>query len=248
MSFSKMETFLEKHIEGFFNRKFASDLQFVELQKNVERSMGRNKKMINGILFAPNCYILQMSGADYDRICSRKAREMLYEYIVRMIIRSNLFIDGHLNVKFCKNSSLKKGACEVTVNYAADSDCTAATGDVAEKTIVIRKPTIKETASMPLERFYAGLTVIEGYDIDSRLEIGEHQIHIGRRAENEFLLTDPNASRLHAYITFEKYRHILYDADSLNGTFVNGKKITALCLNNEDVITIGQSKLIYEVL
>ena len=31
MSFSKMEGFLEKHIEGFFNRKFASDLQLAEI-------------------------------------------------------------------------------------------------------------------------------------------------------------------------------------------------------------------------
>ena len=33
MFFSRMENFLEKNIEGFFNRKFSSNLQMVEIEK-----------------------------------------------------------------------------------------------------------------------------------------------------------------------------------------------------------------------
>lgn len=249
MSFFEMETFLEKHIEGFFNRKFASDLQFAEIQKNVVHIIERNKKEINGLLFVPNYYEIQMSVKDFERICSRKSKEMLYEYIIRTIMRKNLFIDGCLNIKFCKSGIMKKGGCNITAEYVLDKDKANDDNDsVTESTIVIEKPTLKEKAAMPSEHFYASLTVIEGDDIDTQLDIGERQIHIGRREENEFLLTDQNASRLHAYIAFEKYRHILYDANSLNGTSVNGKKITAVCLNDGDVIDIGQTQLIYEVL
>ncbi|WP_196592721.1 FhaA domain-containing protein [Pectinatus sottacetonis] len=247
MSFSKMETFLEKHIEGFFNSKFASDLQFVEIQKNVMHIINRNHKKMNDVLFVPNYYEVEMSEPDYERICSRKSKKMLYEYIVRNVIRENLFIAGQLCIKFCRQSSMKKGNCNINSLFRENTP-DSVKNDVAECTIVIKKPTIEEAAAMPSEHFYAGLTVVKGQDIDAHLEIGEQQIHIGRREENEFLLTDLNVSRLHAYISFKNYRHILSDANSLNGTFVNGKRIQQLCLKNKDVISMGNSQLLYEVL
>ena len=35
MFFSRMENFLEKNIEGFFNRKFSSNLQMAEIEKII---------------------------------------------------------------------------------------------------------------------------------------------------------------------------------------------------------------------
>lgn len=246
MTFSKMENFLENHIEGFFNRKFASDLQFAEIEKSVAHIINRNRKKVNNAFFVPNYYEVRMSEKDYGRICSRKSREMLYEYIVCLVMHEDVFIDGILCIKFKKDVLLKKGTCEVTFDYMADK-VKCQDDDVDEKTIIIQKPTLKEAAAISSEHVYASLTVLEGRDLDAHLDIGEQQIHIGRREENEFLLTDPNTSRLHAYITFEKYRHILHDADSLNGTFVNGKKISADCLRDGDTINIGQTQMIYEV-
>ena len=87
----------------------------------------------------------------------------------------------------------------------------------------------------------------EGDDEGACLEIGDHKIYIGRRSENEFLLTDPNASRLHAYIDYVRHRHVLYDAQSMNGTFVNGKRIDSIVLQPDDLIQIGNTVLRYEV-
>ena len=44
MTFLKWEALLEKHIEGFFNKKFASNLQLVEIEKYLEREMQLQKK------------------------------------------------------------------------------------------------------------------------------------------------------------------------------------------------------------
>lgn len=246
MSFSEMETFLERHIEGFFNRKFASDLQFAEIQKSITHIINRNRKKVNDAFFVPNYYEIIMSNADYARICSRKSREMLREYIIRSVISENLFIDAELIINFIKNGKLKKGTCDVKAAYK-NSDDMLKSDDITEKTIIIQKPGIQNVASVLTDSFYATLTVTSGKDMDSQLDIGEQQIHIGRREENEFLLTDPNISRLHAYIAFEKYRHILYDAGSLNGTFVNGKRISVVCLQDKDVIDMGETTIVYEV-
>ena len=94
----------------------------------------------------------------------------------------------------------------------------------------------------------ASLTVVEGPDLDAYLEIGEKQVYIGRRDKNEFILTDTNASRLHAWISYEHHRHELYDAQSTNGTFFNGRRIDSCRLQHGDKIRIGMTVLRYEVI
>ena len=41
MGMRKWETFLEDHIEGFFNKRFSSDLEPVELIKGLEKEIAR---------------------------------------------------------------------------------------------------------------------------------------------------------------------------------------------------------------
>ena len=57
-----------------------------------------------------------------------------------------------------------------------------------------------------------------------------------------------NVSRLHAYITFEHGRHILRDANSLNGTSVNDRPITNFCLCPGDIIQIGNTRIVYDLI
>ena len=101
---------------------------------------------------------------------------------------------------------------------------------------------------LPQEYKIVSLTVLEGPDVDAFLEFGEKQIYIGRLEKNDFILTDANASRLHAYVTYERHRHVLHDAESTNGTFVNGQPVTSVCLQAGDEIQIGSTILLYEVL
>jgi pSer/pThr/pTyr-binding forkhead associated (FHA) protein len=61
-------------------------------------------------------------------------------------------------------------------------------------------------------------------------------------------LTDTKASRLHAWIAYENHRHVLYDAQSTNGTAVNGKAVESHCLQAGAKISIGATVLIYEVI
>ena len=39
MAFTKWETFLENHIEGFFNKKFGSALEPIEVEKKLEKEI-----------------------------------------------------------------------------------------------------------------------------------------------------------------------------------------------------------------
>ena len=70
-------------------------------------------------------------------------------------------------------------------------------------------------------------------------------ITLGRSKEQDFCLLDESASRLHAYVRCEGGVFILYDADSLNGTYVNSKRVSRSILASGDTIRIGQSILTF---
>jgi hypothetical protein len=54
------------------------------------------------------------------------------------------------------------------------------------------------------------------------------KISIGRSRNNDITISDPNVSKLHAYLTPSGDSHVLVDADSSNGSFVDNRRITAL--------------------
>lgn len=69
---------------------------------------------------------------------------------------------------------------------------------------------------------------------------------IGRGSSCHLVLTDPNASRVHASISRQAGGWFLQDNFSTNGTLVNGAKISVAPLRAGDRIQIGQTVLVYE--
>ena len=91
------------------------------------------------------------------------------------------------------------------------------------------------------------LTVLEGSNSGLKVDIGINRVNIGRRASNELPLIDMNTSRLQAYVVYEDNQHVIYDAKSLNGTYVNSHRIVRTELATGDHIKIGNTVILYEV-
>ncbi len=245
MGFSKWESFLENHIEGFFNKKFSSALEPVEVEKQLERELQRRKKKTRRGAIVPNSYTVHMNAEDYHRLCAQRFLDGLYTLLEKQVIVNDCFMDGRLQVMLEKDDKLSLGVCIVDSCYAEAQN----TVDTAEPhTIVLDRSAFKPPLNLPVEHKMASLKVVDGPDLDAYLEFGEKQVFIGRREKNEFILTDPNASRLHASILYERHRHMLQDAQSLNGTLLNGKRIESVCLCAGDEIRIGNTVLLYEVI
>jgi pSer/pThr/pTyr-binding forkhead associated (FHA) protein len=68
---------------------------------------------------------------------------------------------------------------------------------------------------------------------------------IGRTPDNDIVLDNRGVSRRHAQIDFSPEGALIIDNDSLNGTFVNQRKISEHFLHNSDTITIGKFDLIF---
>lgn len=78
-----------------------------------------------------------------------------------------------------------------------------------------------------------------------RIVTEKKRISIGRTNDNDVVLENRAISRKHAMIEFNNNAAVIIDNESLNGTFVNNRKITEEVLRDEDVVTIGKYNLIY---
>jgi pSer/pThr/pTyr-binding forkhead associated (FHA) protein len=78
-----------------------------------------------------------------------------------------------------------------------------------------------------------------------RIVTEKKRISIGRTHDNDIVLENRGVSRKHAMIEFNNNAAVVIDNESLNGTFVNNRKVSEEVLRDEDIITIGKYSLVY---
>lgn len=88
------------------------------------------------------------------------------------------------------------------------------------------------------------LTVQQGPQRGQRFSVAKDSIIIGRVAGSDVVVSDPEVSRRHASITWERGQPIIRDLGSTNGTFVNGVRLTGpQALRDGDTIGLGKVQL-----
>ena len=78
-----------------------------------------------------------------------------------------------------------------------------------------------------------------------RIVTEKNRITIGRTSDNDIVLDNRGVSRRHAEIELTSDSAVLFDKESLNGTFVNDRRVEEEVLRNNDIITIGKYNLIF---
>lgn len=78
-----------------------------------------------------------------------------------------------------------------------------------------------------------------------RVVTAKRRISIGRTSDNDIVLENRGVSRKHATIEINPQDSILIDNESLNGTFVNDRRVEEEVLHDEDTITIGKYTLTF---
>jgi hypothetical protein len=77
------------------------------------------------------------------------------------------------------------------------------------------------------------------------IPLGDDVLHVGRGLVADLQLDDISVSRRHAIIVPCDSGARILDDRSLNGTFVNGRRIDSVDLRSGDVITMGRFELCY---
>lgn len=78
-----------------------------------------------------------------------------------------------------------------------------------------------------------------------RIVAEKKRLSIGRTPDNDIILDNRGVSRKHAQIEFNENAAVIIDNQSLNGTFVNNRKVTEEILRDRDQIMIGKYTLEY---
>jgi pSer/pThr/pTyr-binding forkhead associated (FHA) protein len=93
------------------------------------------------------------------------------------------------------------------------------------------------------------LTVVDGRSQGASLELKETRAYtIGRSNEADLQLRDLPVSRLHCKVEYDGAHFWLIDADSVNGTFVNGQKVQRYMLYDGDTIRLGKTHITFRLL
>ena len=68
---------------------------------------------------------------------------------------------------------------------------------------------------------------------------------IGRRDDNDIVVSDPSVSASHAWIINQQGHCVIMNTLSTNGTFVNDKRIHETILKHGDRIRLGRTELVF---
>jgi len=89
------------------------------------------------------------------------------------------------------------------------------------------------------------LIVRAGAQAGARFALDELVTRLGRHPESEISLDDITVSRRHAEIERTPDGHVVRDAGSLNGTYVNQERIDMMVLRHGDELQIGKFRLVF---
>lgn len=266
MGFSKLESAITGQIANLFQKRGA--VEPAALIKALEREVVKQATKTEIGLAVPNDYVVYLCEEDCHRLSAARIIKALHEAVERKVIRENCFMDGNLSVRIEK---MFEGNDAIVIKSKfmddanADEDTINLENESLENTLVEQKTLVEENQQtlvadkkkfpeFPKFNYFrksdyeiAKLTV-DREEEEEQYILGERQFYIGRKESNDLVLADESVSRIHAFISYDKHRHVLHDANSLNGTYINKRFAEKQELNHGDKILIGNILVTYEAL
>ncbi len=89
------------------------------------------------------------------------------------------------------------------------------------------------------------LVVARGPNAGSRFLLDQDVVRIGRHPDADILLDDVTVSRQHAEMRRRGEGFVVADAGSLNGTYLNRRRVEEAALHDGDELQIGKFRLVF---
>jgi len=217
MGLQQFEERLERLVEGTLAKPFRSNLQPVEIGRRLTREMDLHRRVGVRGLIAPNAFAVTLAAADVERFSN------FIDALSRELsdaAREHAKNEGYLFV----------GPVEVEIFE----------GSTLKPGRFTVEAEVREDAD---GGFLAELVLTDG----RRVQIGTEPLVIGRLPECGVVLADSNVSRRHAELRRSGDSVTLTDLGSTNGTRVNGAPIRERVLVSGDEVSVGSTRLIFEM-
>lgn len=244
----------EKYFDSIFPKKQSNNSKLQEISLGLCVRMEEESMTKGGFTYVPNDYEVYINLKDYRKLKAAVPNDLngyFANYLAKEAQAKGYIFAGVLSVSFLVDRTVTGPNVKIIAVFTSEKTGpfeTTGTEECGEQeqTKVFEKFDI--TLPLPVKSLSAAavITVVAGPDEGTSIELADIRINIGRRPSNEMVLNDKSTSRLHAYIVRENGGHVIYDARSLNGTYVNGENITKKKLADSDEIKIGDTVILYK--
>lgn len=235
--FKEFEKKLEGLFEGVFLRAFRSGVQPVELGKKLVRELEGHKVIgVTSRVYVPNRYEVGLSPRDYSRFESYQAvmATELENLLISYIKEKGYVVLDRPRIRLAEAERLREG--EFWIKPTMEGELPARGEPVRTREGILRRSGAGGPASLEL---------LDSGDASPVFTVDREQVMLGRVAENDIVLPDPNVSRVHARVERRGGEFLITDLDSTNGTWVNEKRVSEEELSDNDVIRLGSTRLIF---
>ncbi len=243
-------------VEGAFGRAFKSRVQPVELARKLAKEMDAGKTVSVSHTYVPNEYAVYLSPADREQFQSFEAalKKELSDYLLEHARAEGLALVTRPRVSLETDDRLATGEFGIQAWMSADAEEAvqeqsaeprpAAAADYGHTMVYSpdRAPRRLETPPPAPSRERA-LLVGDG----KRTVVSGDRLVVGRSRDCDLVIEDPNVSRRHMELRRDRAGWVAVDLGSTNGIKLNGRRIDQAPLEPGDEISLGLSRLTFEV-
>lgn len=228
---ARLEARLQALIEGSAARLFPSYTSSERLADQLIKSMRAHIYTgPDGVPIAPNLYLLRVSPTQFSQ----------YQ-------QNHKLIDGLTQI-------LRESGAEANLQFAGPPVVRVEVDPALSPTQVFIEARnslrdLPTTTDLPVDHAWQpeevpsnAFLIVNGVNT---FLLDRPVINIGRRSDNQLVVSDPRVSRVHAQLRATNGRFIIFDLDSSGGTFVNGERIRQHRLYPGDVISLSGVPLVF---
>lgn len=240
-----LEAKLEGLVEGAFSRAFKSQVQPVEIAHKLAKEMEEHKTVSVSRTYVPNHYRVFLSPEDREQFASWEdaLRKELSDYLLEHARTEGLALTSRPQVELETDDRLSLGEFGIQAQLVQahdDEELPPSQGEFGHTMVYSA-----DREARPLAQAIHGKPVIVGGG--KKMVLGGESMLIGRSRECDVRVDDPNVSRKHAELRREDGEWSVADLGSTNGIKVNGRKVASARLAPGDEITLGLTRLTFEI-
>ena len=242
----RVEAFVSRVIEGWSARLFGAKLQPVQIAKRVIRAMESHQTISLSKTFVPNSYVVSLGPIDFAQFEQyRKSLERdLAETLLGAARDRNYTLLAYPTVEIERDEDLPPGDMRVSCALVDASGDEVSSDPKALGAVEAGHTMVLDREALMKDRPRAPRASIEQRD-GPPVSLGPDPVLIGRDPQNDVVLDDRRVSRKHAEIRLRLGRYTLYDLQSTNGTYVNGRRVAEKVLEDKDKISIGGLEIVF---
>lgn len=242
-----LEAKLEGLVEGAFSRAFKSEVQPVEIAHKLAKEMGEHKTVSISRVYVPNHYRVFLSPKDREQFSSYEdaLRKELSDYLLEHARDEGLALTSRPQVELETDDRLGLGefGIQAQLVQAAEEggeELPPSQGELGNTMVYS-----VDREARPLVEELHGQAILR--DGDRRRVLSGERMLLGRSRECDVRIDDPNVSRRHAELRRSDGGWEVADLGSTNGIKVNGCRVDLARLSPGDEITLGVTRLTFDV-